>query len=294
MDSGAAGLAGGVISGGLGLLGGFLSNEYNQDLLEQQIASQREAQQNFIQWRVEDAKKAGIHPLFALGANSPSTFPISMGDNIGPALREAGQDIGSATARMLDTQAKEKHQMDMALGAAQLSESDARREMYLSEAARNRQAPGAPMPGLGPQREGTVQGKFLNEHGQDVGVPGTGIIDLKPMDQTSAKEGNPDIVAGEHPGYQEMLYRGMPMLFPITQGESPEEILSEMSLPAYTGLLLLNGNTYGEGWITDFMKMKYLGKPAENHYPTIREQYRMGRMYKNPSWISKMVKKYLD
>lgn len=294
MDSGAAGLAGGVISGGLGLLGGFLSNEYNQDLLEQQIASQREAQQNFIQWRVADAKKAGIHPLFALGANSPSTFPISMGDNVGPALREAGQDIGSATARMLDTQAKEKHQMDMALGAAQLSESDARREMYLSEAARNRQAPGAPMPGLGVQREGTVQGKFLNEHGQDVSAPGTGIIDLKPMEQSSAKEGNPDIVAGEHPGYQEMLYRGMPMLFPITQGESPEEILSEMSLPAYTGLLLLNGNTYGEGWITDFMKMKYMGKPSENHYPTIREQYKMGRMYKNPSWISKMVKKYLD
>lgn len=38
----------------------------------QNNATQREFAQNGIQWKVEDAKKAGIHPLYALGASTAS------------------------------------------------------------------------------------------------------------------------------------------------------------------------------------------------------------------------------
>lgn len=272
-------IAGSVISGGFGLGGAFLSNAFDRGLVRQQQDFQREVGQNTIKWRVDDAKRAGVHPLYALGAPSTPSYPIQIGDHTGPALQEMGQNIGGAVNRMLDSQARERHQLDMALGAAQLSESDARKEMYLSEAARNRQQPAAPMPGLGMQREGTVRGQ-LESLGQDPQIPGTGIIDLKPMDQVSSKEGHPDIAAGEHPGYQEMRYRGMPMLFPITQGESPEEILSEMSMPAYMGLLALNSKTYGGNWLNDFLNLRYRGEETKEFYPSIKEQPGMGRMYK--------------
>jgi len=284
-----------LISGGLSLAGSLFSDEAQRENVERQLAFQRETQQNSIQWRVADAQKAGIHPLFALGANTPSTFPVAMDTSIGEGLRDMGQSVGGAVTRMLDTQAKEKHQMDMALGAAQLEESDARKQMYLSEAARNRQQPAAPMPGLGVQREGKVSvGPQMEIDGQTYEVPGTGAIDLKPVDQLSSKLGNPDVTAGLHPGYEERLFRGMPMLFPQSAGESPEEIISEMSLPAYLGLLILNQNTYGGNWMDDFMKMRYLGQaqPSE-YYSPLAEHSRRGKYYAPLNPLQRAVQKAL-
>lgn len=276
--SGWGDIAGGVLSGGFGLLGGFLSNEYQKGLLERQQAFQRELSQNAIKWRVKDAQEAGIHPLYALGANTPSSFPISLQDNVGPALGEMGQHIGGAITRMLDSQAKEKHQLEMALGAASLAESDARKEMYLSEAARNRQQPAAPMPGLGVMKEGGVRKGTVTgtaevlPDGQDPQVPGTGLIDVGAMQQTSAKEGYPDVVAGLHPGWQEFQYRGMPVYAPQTQGESLEEIFSEMSLPAFIGMLQINQNLYGKDWFWDFVRLRYNGEPPRQSYTPLAEQ----------------------
>lgn len=290
-----AGAVGPLISGGLSLTGSILSDSAQRENVERQLAFQRETQQNSIQWRVADAQKAGIHPLFALGANTPSSFPVAMDTQIGEGLRDMGQSVGGAVTRMLDTQAKEKHQMDMALGAAQLEESDARKQMYLSEASRNRQQPAAPMPGLGIQREGKVSaGPQMEIDGQSYDVPGTGAIDLKPVEQLSAKLGNPDVAAGLHPGYEERLFRGMPMLFPQTAGESPEEILSEMSLPAYLGLLILNQNTYGGKWMDDFMKMRYLGqKDPGEYYPPLTEHSKLGRYNRPLNPIQRSIQKAL-
>lgn len=272
-----------TISGGFSLLGGMLSNGYNEDMMTRNQDFQKWMASNSIQMRVNDAQAAGIHPLYALGSSAPQTFPIALDDHMGPALREMGQGVGGAVSRMLDTQAKEKHQMDLALGAAQLRESDARADLYNSEAARMRQQPAASMPGLGTQPEkqapdGTVRGQFEGM-GQDAGVPGTGIIELKPSEQISGKEGNPDVTAGTHPGYEERLFRGMPMLFPQSAGDSPEEIISEMSLPAYLGLIKLNQETYGGNWAEDFFKLRYLGQTPGEKYPTLREQEGMTRSY---------------
>lgn len=69
----------------------------------------RELQEDFaqkgIRWRVNDAQKAGIHPLYAMGASipgyNPSPISLSSGTSLGPGLASAGQDIGRAvTATM--------------------------------------------------------------------------------------------------------------------------------------------------------------------------------------------------
>jgi len=282
-----------LITGGMGMLGGILSNDYNKDMMEDNRNFQREVLNNQLQWKVRDAEKAGIHPVYAMGAGTASTFPITLDDQMGPALREMGQGVGTAVSRLLDRQQREKHDMDMSLGAAQLAESDARRQMYLSEAARQRQTPAAPMPGMGVQREGQVSVGPVEIEGQTYDPPGTGVIDLKAVEQLSTKPGHPDIAAGLHPGYEERQFHGMPMLFPQTAGESPEEILSEMSLGSYAGLLKLNENTYGGNWLKDFLKLRYLGqKEPSEYYAPLRDQEKMGRMNRPKNWLQKKADEF--
>lgn len=59
----------------------------------------RKQQKNFakkgIQWRVQDAKAAGVHPLYALGAQTHSFQPVQIGGAVN-ALSQAGQDISRA------------------------------------------------------------------------------------------------------------------------------------------------------------------------------------------------------
>lgn len=68
---------------------------------------QREFAQNGIQWRVADAKKAGIHPLYALGANTASAAPISTGDDGSGYLAQTGQDISRAITSTKSADEKE-------------------------------------------------------------------------------------------------------------------------------------------------------------------------------------------
>lgn len=100
-------MLGNLISAGASLLGGlFGSNsadkarESQEAMNAQNIALQREFAQNGIQWKVEDAKKAGIHPIYALGGSTSSFTPVSANfatDTSMPnAIAAAGQDIGRA------------------------------------------------------------------------------------------------------------------------------------------------------------------------------------------------------
>lgn len=74
------------------------NREYNERV-------QKEFAQNSVRWKVEDARAAGIHPAFALGAPTQS-FSTHVGQQISPfvgssmgsSLASAGQDIGRAVA----------------------------------------------------------------------------------------------------------------------------------------------------------------------------------------------------
>lgn len=87
---------GSIISAGASILGGVLGNRSSERQADQNAELQREFAQNGIQWKVEDAKKAGVHPLYALGANTNSFAPIAVGDSFGSGLASAGQEIGRA------------------------------------------------------------------------------------------------------------------------------------------------------------------------------------------------------
>lgn len=71
------GAVGDVAGGILGLSGTKDTNESQAALAQAQMQYQKELAQNQVQWRVEDAKKAGLHPLAGIGMSSMSYSPVS-------------------------------------------------------------------------------------------------------------------------------------------------------------------------------------------------------------------------
>lgn len=102
-------MLGPLISAGASLLGGFLNRDAQKDANEANAAQaarnealQREFAQNSVQWRVADAQKAGVHPLYALGSPGMSFSPVSVGASaetgVGTGLQSMGQDISRAVS----------------------------------------------------------------------------------------------------------------------------------------------------------------------------------------------------
>jgi len=98
-----------LLSAGLKLVGGFMgkssqdeANQIARENAERNIALQREFAQNAIQWKVADAAKAGIHPIYALGGSTTSFSPVSVGvsgaNPLASALGDMGQDVTRAAA----------------------------------------------------------------------------------------------------------------------------------------------------------------------------------------------------
>lgn len=101
-------MLGELIGAGLSALGGFLGRQQQSDQAAQNIALQREFAQNGIQWKVRDAQKAGIHPLYALGASTTSFSPVSVGGSpMGDALTSMGQNVTRAASAYTSAQERQ-------------------------------------------------------------------------------------------------------------------------------------------------------------------------------------------
>lgn len=86
-----------LIGAGASLLGGLFNQNSAAAAAKKNYEAQKEFAQQGVRWKVDDAKAAGIHPLYALGANTVSFSPSSAGDtSMGTAMANAGQDISRA------------------------------------------------------------------------------------------------------------------------------------------------------------------------------------------------------
>lgn len=174
---------------GIGMFMDMQSAERNRDLQERNaannIALQREFAQSGIQWKVEDAKKAGIHPLYALGASTTSFSPVSVGASAPTSfardLGSMGQDISRAVNA---TRTGDQRVDAYSTAAAQLSLEKAGLENELLRANINkiRQQINPPLPSPG--------GNF---------IPGQGdtppIIKVKPGETETSSPYNPSQAA---------------------------------------------------------------------------------------------------
>lgn len=92
-------IVGGIAGAAGSVVGGLLGNAASAQASQQNYQAQKEFAQNGIRWRVADAKAAGLHPLAALGASTPSYTPSAfVGDTswMGDAASRLGQGIGRA------------------------------------------------------------------------------------------------------------------------------------------------------------------------------------------------------
>ncbi|AXH73738.1 MAG: DNA pilot protein [Microviridae sp.] len=86
-----------AIGAGIGaissLASGIMQDSSNSEQSELDYQRQKEFAQNQIQWRVADAKKAGINPLVAIGGSSASYSPTFTSGGLADSVASAGASI---------------------------------------------------------------------------------------------------------------------------------------------------------------------------------------------------------
>lgn len=266
-DMSAAGAAG--ISAGAGLLGGYLHDRSQERINDQNLEAQREFAQMGIRWRVADAQAAGVHPLYAIGSSGASFSPsFQAGGGVARGLAEAGQDISRAMLAQKTQEERDAHEMQMALVASQIGESDARAAYYRSAAARDAQQAvaqkGFPTL-LGPQGSSSVFGSggspvpsWMRTHPQNRDA-----IEMKADEVISSSPSDYSVTAGRSPAFKEYsILNDLPMLLPYSD-EGPGEALENVPWWLWPSIIERNNKQYGPRWSRRFIKEFMFGQDRE-------------------------------
>lgn len=182
-----------AIKGAFDIAGGLIDKRAARKAADKNAALQREFAQTGIQWKVADARKAGLHPLYALGASTATATPVYSGGDLGQRLADAGQDITNAALANQTTQekadlgafalARERAQLQNDLLRSQIAEqdltTDLRRLQFARAAMEGRKPDAAPVAG-----------------GSPAGQANTGVFNIKPAEVTASRKADPSTTAG--------------------------------------------------------------------------------------------------
>lgn len=134
-----------VVSAVGSLVGGKMSSDAVSDANANNAAFQKEAMQHGIKWRVDDAKAAGVNPLFALGAPTFSPSPSFVGDTgMGEGFARAGQDL----SRAMDATRTREERINARLDALKIQRAELENSILASQLAKST-ATNPPFPTLG-------------------------------------------------------------------------------------------------------------------------------------------------
>lgn len=166
-----------VFSGPLDKLTG---RDLNREQFERNIALQREFAQNGIRWKVEDARRAGLHPLAAIGASGASYSPVGVvgADTPMNAIESAarmGQNISRAVSATSTEQEKEMQALQLASARLDVEGKAIDNQIRASHLATTRQAGGNP-----PMAGST---NFIPGQGN------SGVMRVKPGERTASQPG---------------------------------------------------------------------------------------------------------
>lgn len=238
----------GLIGAAADLIGGRKSQSNAARMNAQNIAMQKEFAQFGIRWRVEDAKAAGLHPLYALGGQIPSFSPTVSMDSVGPSISSAGQNVQRAISATSTSEEKMAHRLAIAEGLSRIKGNEAMAAYYNSLAAREgqSQSPGIP---------------HESEHSQfkDMGqqLPMGSIVPEAAKVIISKPNRDFAMAEGPTPLWREFnLASGMRIALPGgMQGDAAEvlESLSE-SWPMMYMVYQENVKRYGSQWGDEFLK----------------------------------------
>lgn len=228
-----------------GIGGAIYSNRQNEQKEAKSAALQREFAQMGIRWRVEDAKAAGLHPLFALGGQLPQFSPAFSTDSVGPALANAGQSVGRAIASQETTAERQAQALAMQLLESQIRETDARAGLARAETLRAFRDSGSGFPPVN-MPEANLIGEAASTSGG---------AELRAPQVFMSRPGDSGVTAGPAgPALKEYDVGGLKAMLPAANdlGEALEP-LSESPILAY-GIYKENVNRYGAVWADRFFE----------------------------------------
>lgn len=140
-------VVGGIVGAGANLVGGIMGQRNQAAINTANINAAQNAAMYGIEWRVADAKRAGINPLAALGSNFQPGAPQSVGSNaLGAGIGAAGQDLARAMQAYGDKISKQA-QLDIQYKQAMIDQVNA---TTAGEMLRNSQLAKLTQPGTPP------------------------------------------------------------------------------------------------------------------------------------------------
>lgn len=159
-----------IIAAGIGaagsIAGGLMGSNATQKANAANIKYQKEFAQKGIQWRVADAKAAGVHPLYALGAQTHSFAPNLIADtSMADAVSNAGQDISRAVAGMSSTSEFQEAAQQLALTRGALEN-----ELLASQIRLVNQPGSPPRPNTNPFIDGEADSIITGPHGEKLAI----------------------------------------------------------------------------------------------------------------------------
>lgn len=142
-------MLGALIGAGASLLGGIMGNKSQEKANKANADAQREFAQNGVRWKVEDAKAAGVHPVYALGAPTHSFAPSYVGDSsLSSGISQAGQDIGRAVTSTM-TQPERMSHFDVAMSNLSLERGQLENDLLRTQIRRQLMEGGPAFPSIG-------------------------------------------------------------------------------------------------------------------------------------------------
>lgn len=260
--------AAGSFMQGLGALGIGSSDNYGRQwdntkgLFYENERIQKEFAQNGVRWKVEDARRAGIHPLAALGM--PAVQAGSFGIQPGEGVRE---NRLSSAGRTMSEYSASQAQLRMAEATVKRDLAQASYYEALAHKAKQDSVARPAFP------ENTVKINPVDP------VRHVDWVKLEADPVMASSSLDPGTTAGvDHPGMRQFTFPGgFKALLPATGGGGVPEEIDVSMLPIVIGA---NVNRYGAKWPLDLLEYMVTGGKEEKLSPggeRLRKLFRQGK-----------------
>lgn len=215
--------------------GSILGKAFDVDSVRAQQNRQADIQKDFarhgLQWRVKDAEAAGLHPLYAIGANLPTYSPSSIVDpGVADMARGMGQDLSRAAKATMTPQQQVMQELQEQYIRAQIAERQSAAAANWSQVDARLNAQVGPGMASPADPDAFASGTF-----RGIGPGGKDLVQLKPDEVVSRSSGDPSTSAGKPPFGKLYEFRpGMNIWLPqaSSAGEAIEAISESWPLTA--------------------------------------------------------------
>lgn len=246
-------IAGGLIGAAGSLLGGLFGSSSASRAAKANVAFQKQFAQHGIRWRVEDAKAAGLHPLFALGASTQSFSPVFSESPLGASLADAGQNIGRAVAAQQTVEERMAARLALMEIQSRIRENDARAGLLEYELA-SKMSPQLPPPfpdGVMP--EGGARSSPLQ-----------GTVNLTPTQLPTTRKDDPSTMTGVPGIWREFDLGGQKVVLPGGSQGDAAEVLETLGESPMLMWMVYNENKrrYGKTWADKFLNRFFFGEDS--------------------------------